>query len=323
MQDSLFSNFAPMLRDMTDAAIVEETERPRRLLLDSSQVRGRRIDIAYAPFDHVNLAAKVVVVGLTPGRQQMRNALLQASRSLRSGRSDHDAAAAAKVFASFSGPMRANLVAMLDSIEVNDVLGLPSTSSLWNGDAHHVHFTSALKYPVFIDGKNYSGTPPIRSTPLLWQYLKRWFALPSTQLRIAELRPGPDSGLIGITFAPGKKGPSLYGAHHDRDLDADLDVIAAWGAAAVVTLVEEPELHELQIWDLEKEVRRRFMEWHHLPIRDVSVPDAAFERSWLADAARLQALIDGGANVLIHCRGGLGRTGNDRRAAARREGCRS
>lgn len=49
---------------------------------------------------------------------------------------------------------------------------------------------------------------------------------------------------------------------------------------------------------METEVRGRFMEWHHLPIRDVSVPDAEFERSWPANAARLQALIDAGANVL-------------------------
>ncbi len=84
--------------------------------------------------------------------------------------------------------------------------------------------------------------------------------MPSTALRIAELRPGPVTGLVGITFAPGKKGRSLRGGHHDRDLDADLDVIAAWGAAAVVTLVEGAELDELQIWDLENEVRRRFME---------------------------------------------------------------
>jgi hypothetical protein len=86
-------------------------------------------------------------------------------------------------------------------------------------------------------------------------------------------------------------------------------VVAAWGAAAVVTLVEQAELRELQIEDLEKEVRRRFIEWHHLPITDVAVPDAGFGRSWPADAARLQALIDAGANVLIHCRGGLGRAG--------------
>jgi ADP-ribosyl-[dinitrogen reductase] hydrolase len=86
-------------------------------------------------------------------------------------------------------------------------------------------------------------------------------------------------------------------------------VVAAWGAAAVVSLVEDSELRQLQIWDLEKEVRRRFMEWHYLPIRDVSVPDSGFERSWIADAARLQALIGACANVLIHCKGGLGRTG--------------
>jgi ADP-ribosyl-[dinitrogen reductase] hydrolase len=56
-------------------------------------------------------------------------------------------------------------------------------------------------------------------------------------------------------------------------------------------------------------VRLRFMEWHNLPIRDVSVPDAGFEQSWPADAARLRTLSDAGANVLIHCRGGLGRAG--------------
>jgi protein-tyrosine phosphatase len=133
--------------------------------------------------------------------------------------------------------------------------------------------------------------------------------LPSTPLLIAEVKPSPDSGLIGITFAPGKKGPSLRGGYHDRDINADLDVIAAWGAAAVVTLVEEPELHGLEIWELEAEVRGGFMEWHHLPIRDVSIPDAAFERSWPANAARLHALIDAGANELIHCRGGRGRAG--------------
>jgi hypothetical protein len=53
-----------------------------------------------------------------------------------------------------------------------------------------------------------------------------------TPLRIAELRPSPGSGLIGITFAPGKKGRSLYGGYHDRELDNDIDVAAAWGAAA-------------------------------------------------------------------------------------------
>jgi hypothetical protein len=56
---------------------------------------------------------------------------------------------------------------MLDSIGVNRLLGLQSVASLWDADAHLAHFTSALRYPVFIDGKNYSGAPPLLATPLL------------------------------------------------------------------------------------------------------------------------------------------------------------
>ena len=39
-------------------------------------------------------------------------------------------------------------------------------------------------------------------------------------LHIAEIAtPGP--GRIGVTLAPGKKGPSYYGGIHDRDLATD------------------------------------------------------------------------------------------------------
>ncbi len=126
MDNDLFSGFAPLLRDMTEAGLLAEIERPQRLLLDGGMAGGKRIEIAYAPLDHVNTDARIVVVGLTPGRQQMRNALMEARRCLRAGRSEADALAAAKVFASFSGPMRAHLVAMLDSIGVNRLLGLQS-----------------------------------------------------------------------------------------------------------------------------------------------------------------------------------------------------
>jgi hypothetical protein len=96
-------------------------------------------------------------VGLTPGRQQMRNALVEARRCLMNGMSEDEAMRAAKTFASFSGPMRANLIALLDSIGVNRALKLSSASSLWAVESQRVHFTSALRYPVFIDGENYSG----------------------------------------------------------------------------------------------------------------------------------------------------------------------
>jgi ADP-ribosyl-[dinitrogen reductase] hydrolase len=126
-------------------------------------------------------------------------------------------------------------------------------------------------------------------------------------LRIDEVPAA--SGLVGITLAPGKRGPSAYGGVHERDLASDLDEVARWGAAAVVSLIEEHEFRELQIEGLGEEVRRRHMEWHHLPILDVSVPDASFESDWRENSARLRGLLLRGNRLLIHCRGGIGRAG--------------
>jgi ADP-ribosyl-[dinitrogen reductase] hydrolase len=95
----------------------------------------------------------------------------------------------------------------------------------------------------------------------------------------------------------------------ERDLAIDLDAVRAWGAVAVVTLVETRELAMLRVSKLGAEVARRGMSWFHLPIVDVSTPDAAFERRWKSAGEELRSILQGGADVLIHCRGGLGRAG--------------
>lgn len=58
-------------------------------------------------------------------------------------------------------------------------------------------------------------------------------------LQIAEVQVSPRHGKVGLTFAPGKHQPDGMSGGWKRDLAADLDVIAAWNAAAVVTLVED------------------------------------------------------------------------------------
>jgi ADP-ribosyl-[dinitrogen reductase] hydrolase len=131
----------------------------------------------------------------------------------------------------------------------------------------------------------------------------------SHRLEIAEVAPGPGMGKLGLTLCPGKVqswGPT--GAWQ-RDLALDLDVIAEWDAAAVVTLVEPHELERLQVPQLGEKVHERHMEWVHLPIRDRDVPDAAFEEAWLEAGERLRARLRSGFNVLVHCMGGLGRAG--------------
>ena len=95
----------------------------------------------------------------------------------------------------------------------------------------------------------------------------------------------------------------------NRDLAADLDVIRDWGAAAVVTLLQPAELASLRVERLGEEVVVRDMLWFHLPIVDVSIPDEKFERQWIVAGEKLREILRGGRNVLVHCRGGLGRAG--------------
>lgn len=131
----------------------------------------------------------------------------------------------------------------------------------------------------------------------------------SNPLRIAELPVSAADGRIGITVAPGKHQPGGLTGAHRRDLGADLDAIAAWNTAVVVTLVEQHELDSLGIAGLGMEVQRRHMQWHHWPIQDYGVPDATFEEAWPARSAALRSLLACGGRVLVHCKGGLGRAG--------------
>ena len=143
--------------------------------------------------------------------------------------------------------------------------------------------------------------------------LARTMTTPRTSLthplQIAEVRASATHGRIGITFCPGKHDRAAATGAWARDLAIDLDAIAAWGARLVLTLVEPAELVALKVPNLGQEVERRGMSWRHLPIVDYSVPDAAFEDAWLVEGAEMRALLRNGRDMVVHCKGGLGRAG--------------
>jgi protein-tyrosine phosphatase len=128
-------------------------------------------------------------------------------------------------------------------------------------------------------------------------------------LQIAEVRASPSHGPIGITFCPGKQDHFALSGAWMRDLELDLNVIAAWGAKMVLTLVEPAELTALKVPHLGQEINRRGMAWRHLPIADYSVPDEVFEQQWAEQGQEIRALLRHGDAVLVHCKGGLGRAG--------------
>ena len=131
----------------------------------------------------------------------------------------------------------------------------------------------------------------------------------SHPLQIAAVQASPAHGRIGITFCPGKRDAMAATGAWARDLAIDLDAIAAWGARLVLTLVEPAELRMLAVPDLGHEIQRRGLLWHHLPIADYSVPGAKFEAQWAIHGREIRRLLRRGDDILVHCKGGLGRAG--------------
>jgi hypothetical protein len=141
------------------------------------------ISIYYSPFDYICTTARIAIVGITPGAQQASNALITAHEALKQGASREEALRQAKDHASFSGAMRSHLVSMLDDVGIAQWLGIPTTASLWGENAHLAHFTSVLRYPVFVNGQNYSGSSPNMLThPLLRQQIEAHFAQEMSRL---------------------------------------------------------------------------------------------------------------------------------------------
>ena len=128
-------------------------------------------------------------------------------------------------------------------------------------------------------------------------------------LRIDRVEITGISGVIGITLCPGKKIDSLFGWTWDRDLDTDMQAIKAWGTDAFVTLLEDHEFEMLSVCELPDVARKLGMEYYHLPIPDVSVPDSRFKQEWNRVGPKLKEILKNGGKLVIHCRGGLGRSG--------------
>lgn len=164
------------------------------ILRKLSLVQQGSLTVAYAPFDHVPRHADLVIVGITPGRTQAINAIAAASGALRSDKSHAEASRLAKLEGSFSGPMRTNLVSMLDHIGLASALGIATCMTLFDPARERVHFTSALRYPVFVGDENYNGTPDMLKTPLLKSMIDACLAEEARRLSKAVWLPlGPQA----------------------------------------------------------------------------------------------------------------------------------
>ncbi|WP_449539641.1 hypothetical protein [Ferdinandcohnia sp. Marseille-Q9671] len=144
-------------------------------LLDKDE--SKSLEIYYAPFEYVNDDAKVLIVGITPGLYQMKKSYSTILDPINYQLSDEELLHEVKKNSSFEGPMRKNLIHMLDELELHTYLNIDSTSELFSTASHLVQTASVIRYPVFYKGKNYSGSTPkmLRST-MLMHYIMEGFA---------------------------------------------------------------------------------------------------------------------------------------------------
>jgi hypothetical protein len=157
--------------------------------------RDPAYDIAYAPFDWTNTQARVALVGITPGRHQGWAASMEAARALTQGASAEEALRRAQSTASFSGRMRLTLVSMLDEIGLPDLLGIESSADLFGDAAMLATHLSALAFPVFVDGLNYTGTR-ILQEPVFVALIE--------QVLAAQLAQAPHALVIPLGRAAGQ-----------------------------------------------------------------------------------------------------------------------
>jgi protein-tyrosine phosphatase len=115
-------------------------------------------------------------------------------------------------------------------------------------------------------------------------------------------------GRIGMTFAPGKKKKDSTTGAWDRELDEDLRRLREeFRTDLLVSLIEEHEFAQLQIEGLREQAPLFGIEVLGFPIRDVSVPYSI--EQFHAVVKTIVGRLGEGETVVIHCMGGLGRTG--------------
>jgi hypothetical protein len=193
MTAARFSDFVDLILRTDPDAIRDPGAIPPAFLL----ARDGPLSAHYIPFDYVNPAARVVLVGISPGFVQWKNAVREARRQLGLGAPLGAVLRAAKYTGAFSGAIRPNLVALLDSVGLQRWLGITSCASLFGEHAHLMHVTGVLRQPVFVDGKNYNGASPnMLTTSLLQAQILDYFAAEAKAMPEAVFVPlGPKVGL--------------------------------------------------------------------------------------------------------------------------------
>ena len=107
------------------------------------------------------------------------------------------------------------------------------------------------------------------------------------------------SGRLGLTLCPGRR-------DRNRDLDGDLDALVAENVGTLVCLLPDHELEWAGVSDLVQRAQAKGLIVYRQPIPDQGVCTQSELRTTVG---AIEAALGQGASVVVHCMGGLGRSG--------------
>jgi ADP-ribosyl-[dinitrogen reductase] hydrolase len=117
-----------------------------------------------------------------------------------------------------------------------------------------------------------------------------------------------DGARIGFVYAPGRTYPGSASPEWRRDLETDLRALRHHHSVDVlVSLMAPEEMAAMGIAALPERAGANGMEWIGFPIPDMGVPQA--EGEYRALLRSLCERLRAGHVVVLHCLGGLGRSG--------------
>lgn len=154
---------------------IKDKYEKNELLIDDLLIEeSGNIEIYYAPHnEYLNSKAKIFIIGITPGFQQMSTAISTARKELELGTDIGEIQYKCKVAGRFSGSLRKNIISMLDEIKLNEALNINSCATLFEEKDYLLHTVSLVPYPVFVKKQNYSGhTPKLLKSEFLMKYVQ-------------------------------------------------------------------------------------------------------------------------------------------------------
>lgn len=118
-----------------------------------------RDELYYIPFEWTNPQARLVVVGITPGPNQMELAYRTASSKIKVGLGDLEILKAAKAHGAFgSATMRPNLVKMMNHFGFADLFDVEDAADFWDRRSDVFLGTSVIPHAAFRNGKPFAGS---------------------------------------------------------------------------------------------------------------------------------------------------------------------